>query len=1111
MIIGSGIIGSVINAVMAVSLLIKQPRQLMIVAVSCFLLLSCVTGSDKETLSSLDDVELDIQEAEISGSLEKAMESYQKFLEETPETAMTPEALRRLADLKIEKEYGTFDEQQAAVETAIVGEKGTTEKHLPAPVEKAMVEKKVTEKSTTVDPELIQSKEKSIANITESEKAFEKRATKETELKTSGKKSIVAADAASADELQTAGAREAIELYKGLLIKYPQYERNDQVLYQLSRAYEETGQIEKAMEILSKLVIAYPASRHIDEAQFRRAEYFFTRKKYLDSEEAYQAVIDFGISSAFYDLALYKQGWAFFKQDLYEEALNDFIALLDYKISIGYDFEQVNDKIERKRIDDAYRVISLSFSYLGGPEEVLKYFEKHGARQYEASIYSHLGEYYLDKRRYADAANAYNAYVERNPLNKVSPHFHVRVIEIYLKGGFPKLVVESKKNFSSTYGLRANYWTFFDIGTYPDIVMFLKSNLIDLANHYHALYQNKRLRKFKSENFAEATRWYREFLESFPEDIQAPAINYQLADLFLENKNFRDAALEYERTSYNYVMHKKSSAAGYAAVFAYREYLKKADQSQRNIIKHEIIRSSLKFGETYPEHKNAPAVLVAATDDLYGIKDYAMAIKIAKKVITKYPNIEVKYIRSSWLVLAHASFDITLFKEAEAAYQKVLSMTAKTHKNRKKLIENLAASVYKQGEQARKLADHRAAADHFLRVANVAPSSKIRPTADYDAAAALISLKAWSEAAGVLEGFRKRFPKNKLQAEVTKKLAVVYKEDGKLLLSAAEFERIEKESKDDDIRREALRQAAELYEKVNETDKALSVYVRYVKYFPKPVEYALEMRSKIAEIYKQKNNKKRYIKELQLIVAIDLRAGKERTDRTRYLAATSSLILAQPAIKRFKSVDLVKPFKKNLNKKKKRMKKAIATLTALIDYEVGLVTAAATYEIAEIYYHFSRALLDSERPGNLNEMQLEQYELVLEEQAYPFEEKAINVHEKNMELLDLGIYNEWIDKSIEKLAVLLPARYAKSEEVEPYIERIQPVIKKPLVKVNQVVSPVPVTEQKAAKPEAAQPEAAQPEAAQPEAAQPEAAQPEAAQPEAAQPEAAQPEAAQPEA
>lgn len=998
------------------------------------LLVSCATSSDKQTLASLEDIEPELVEAEIAGSLDKAMESYQKFLEETPETSMTPEALRRLADLKIEKEYSAADKKDDAISAS-------KNEALSVPVAESD-DKKSTD-NLAEEALKVQSKEDSIANVKESQKAFEKRASAKTKLDKSAEKAVVTADAGVADDLQTAGAMEAIELYKGLLKNYPHYERNDQVLYQLSRAYEETGQIEKAMGVLNKLVKTYPLSRHIDEAQFRRAEYYFTRKKYLDAEEAYQAVINFGISSAFYDLALYKQGWSYFKQDMYEEALNDFVALLDYKISIGYDFEQLDDKIELKRIEDTYRVISLSFSYLGGPESIVSYFEKNGPRQYEASIYSHLGEYYLTKRRYGDAARSYNAYVERNPFNKVSPHFHIRVIEIYLKGGFPKLVIESKKTFASNYGLRGEFWTYFDIKTYPDVIVFLKSNLIDLANHYHALYQNRRLRKTRTENFKEAIHWYREFLESFPEDDQTPGINYQLADLFLENKDFRSAAMEYERTSYSYEPHKKSSEAGYAAVFAYREYLKKASQAERNIIKREVVRSSLRFGETYPKHKKAPAVLVAAMDDLYEIKDYPMAIEIGRGVIKKYPNIEPKFIRSAWLVVAHASFDMTLYVDAEASYQQVLKLTAKNHKDRAKLIESLAASIYKQGEQARILEDFRTAANHFLRVAKVAPTSKIRPTAEYDAAAALISLKDWDKASEVLEGFRKRYPKNKLQPDVTKKLAIIYKESGKLLAAAAEFERIERESKNEDVRREALQQAAELYEMAEAQDKALAIYTRYVKYFPKPIDFSLEMRSKIAEIYKITKKKKLYIKQLQLIVAIDLRAGKERSDRTRFLAANASLVLAEPVIRKFKSIKLVKPFKKNLNKKKKRMKKAIDTLTALVDYEVGVVTAAATYEIAEIYFHFSRALMNSERPTNLTEEQLEQYELVLEEQVYPFEEKAINVHEKNLELLDLGIYNEWIDKSIEKLAALLPARYSKPEVLEPFVKDIQPVEKKP--------------------------------------------------------------------
>jgi len=118
------------------------------------------------------------------------------------------------------------------------------------------------------------------------------------------------------------------------------------------------------------------------------------------------------------------------------------------------------------------------------------------------------------------------------------------------------------------------------------------------------------------------------------------------------------------------------------------------------------------------------------------------------------------------------------------------------------------------------------------------------------------------------------------------------------------------------------------------------------------------------------------------------------------------------------------------------MKTVIEKYNKLIDYEVSEVTAASTYQLAEIYFHFSRALMESERPGNLNELELEQYNLVLEEQAYPFEEKAIDVHEKNIELLSIGIYNKWIDRSIEKLALLMPARYAKSEQENTFVKSL---------------------------------------------------------------------------
>jgi cellulose synthase operon protein C len=277
-------------------------------------------------------------------------------------------------------------------------------------------------------------------------------------------------------------------------------------------------------------------------------------------------------------------------------------------------------------------------------------------------------------------------------------------------------------------------------------------------------------------------------------------------------------------------------------------------------------------------------------------------------------------------------------------------------------------------------------------------------------------------------GFRSLFPGHALQPEVTKKIAYVYREDGQLSRAADEYERIEQESRDDAVRREALLLAAELHEEAGNQARTLVVYRRYVGYFPQPLEVNLETRNKIAEILKEQNEQKGYLSELKEIVALDTSAGRARTARTRFLAAKAALVLTEPKFEQFAAVTLVQPFEVNLRKKRDLMRSATQEFTKLLDYEVGEVTAAATFYLAEIYAHFSKALLASERPGGLGPLELEQYELAIEEQAYPFEDKAIEVHEKNLELMAIGIYNGWIDKSLERLAVFVPARYAKMEE-----------------------------------------------------------------------------------
>src|SRR5215472_2318795 len=86
-------------------------RLAILIAIAPVLFAGCaarVTRTEKTagTLAELRNVRPDEQDVKVEQGLDQAMQQYRRFLAETPESAMTPEAMRRLADLQIEKQFG---------------------------------------------------------------------------------------------------------------------------------------------------------------------------------------------------------------------------------------------------------------------------------------------------------------------------------------------------------------------------------------------------------------------------------------------------------------------------------------------------------------------------------------------------------------------------------------------------------------------------------------------------------------------------------------------------------------------------------------------------------------------------------------------------------------------------------------------------------------------------------------------------------------------------------------------------------------------------------------------------------------------------------------------
>jgi tetratricopeptide (TPR) repeat protein len=835
------------------------------------------------------------------------------------------------------------------------------------------------------------------------------------------------------------GAKTAIQHYTRLLTEDPMYEGNDQVLYQLSRAYEDTGEKGKANASLQTLASRYPDFAHMDEVNFRLGEYFFLRKKYKPASQYYAAVLPFGEKNAYYPLTLNKLGWAYFKQDKYEPALNYFIASLDHLLAEAKQNGTSESLLNSKKLADGYHSISMSVSYLNGADAITTYFKKNGDKSYTTELYKQLAEYYLSKKRYSDAAGSYQAFINVYPFNEKAASYAKRIIEIYQQGSFTELSIKARKQFAINYDRRADYWRKNKLEDQPEINAFQKNNIHNLATHYHAAYKktNKQKPKHKKQShLSEATHWYKEFNYLYPLDKRSPKISKLLAELFLEQGDYRAAARAFERTANNFPDSDIAEQSAYAAIFAYREHLKNTTASQRNTVREDVVRSSLLFVETYPQHAQASAVLITAANDLLLLKNYNTAANTARRVIRHYPQAEKKQLRIAWRILADASFETRHYAEAEKAYQQTLSMTDSNEAQYATLIANLAAAVYKQGERAKKHGKHAIAAQHFLRINSITPTASLASSAQFDAASALIATENWSQAAIILEAFQQHNADPKLAEATKRNLAIIYKKNDKNLKAAIEFEKVVKNNNNKTIQRDALLQAADLYRQSNKHNDALRVYQQYVTLFPSPVEDAVISYQHIADIYKLKNDTGNYFDTLNKLVIAEEKVDKERTWQSRKLAANALLIIAEVRMHDFSKVTLNKPFKKNLALKQKRMNAALELFRRLLTYQISEVTTATTFYTAEIYLQFSQAMAKSERPTNLNELELEQYELALDEQVYVFEEKAIDVHNKNTELLGAGIYDPWVNKSIQRLSELWPARYAKREQTSDYMQSL---------------------------------------------------------------------------
>lgn len=869
---------------------------------------------------------------------------------------------------------------------------------------------------------------------------------------------------------------EAVRHYEALLQTSAD---DDYLAYRLARARALDGNVGGSLAALENIVEAAPDSPFIAEALFRRGEAAFGQKKYRAAERDFAAVLAQG-DTLFAQNAHYMLGWSQFKDARYRDASNTFLSLLDSLLAEQQPEKLTLEQLEkgpRRLANDTLRVLALGFNYLGGAEVIESFNPRNrdveitgqdisepekkladlASRSYQHQLYRALGDWYAESERYRDGATTFLAYVERYPQNHQAPGMHVRAIEILQEGNFPSEVLPAKRTFVSRYGIRSEYWQGADNALRGKLALHLKPWLEELARFDHARAQalakeagNLKNRTSKSgraaakalresrTTFLAAAALYGEFTETFPEDEKTPQLTFLMAECFNEARHYAQAFDAYTRVAWGFssetATHSaQATEAGYAAILmAGQMHKQEKDPELANLWLDRKTETSLKFADHWPKDKRALAVQLDAANNLFEQYRHAETIAAAEKAAAWQPAPNAQQHRSILMLLGHSHFETDNFPAAESTYTQLLAGMASTDLEYLNTRDRLQSSIYKQAEILLQqveltisgmefVAPTEAAIALLLRV-RASGRSAIAATAQFDAINQLMKLKRWPQARTELADFRTFYPQHKLTPTLSAKAVVIYQGLDMPEAAANELMLLAKNDKDPNVRRSSLYLAAELFEQSGNGRKAISAYRDYVHQWREPALQNLEAQFQLVTLYQKSNDHSRRNHWLK-----SLAGNKVSEPRGRYLAAYAQTDLAEQSYARFERIALSLPLKKSLKNKRQAMDTTVADYRKVLAFGIAEFTTAANFRLAEIYRQLSRDMMDSQRPKGLNPLELEQYEILLEEQAYPFEEKAIELHEANIQRTAEGVYDDWVKNSFSSLENLLPARYQKPE------------------------------------------------------------------------------------
>ncbi|MBE0618928.1 MAG: tetratricopeptide repeat protein, partial [Proteobacteria bacterium] len=508
---------------------------------------------------------------------------------------------------------------------------------------------------------------------------------------------------------------------------------------------------------------------------------------------------------------------------------------------------------------------------------------------------------------------------------------------------------------------------------------------------------------------------YRRYLDLFGDAAEAGyELSYAYAQALKEGGFLDQAAGQYRRVAAHPALGTHREEASYRRIQTL-EVLFDADPSYLE----ELVAAHEEYVSRNPSAALVPSILFSEGELLLGAERFEQARGAFGRVLEAKPGHPLG--PRALERIARCSFREADYALSEAAMRRALAEGLE-----EELVAGarqlLAFAIFKQGEAREEAGDRVGANVHFSRLAEAFPEEDAAQVALYRVAENLRALGQEAEAARAYDRLARRYQGSEYARSALVLSSQIFASLGDWEDAARGFEDLYRGAPDAPEAAEALFRAARAMERAGLREEAVALFAEFAAAYagePRRAEALFRQGELLRTLGRLEEAAERYRQTWE---------SEGEGDAPSY-RAQAALALGRLALDRFRAVTLRGDLAAALGEKESFLGEALAQLARAASLPYADTLTESLYRAGEAFEHLKAALLASERPPDLTEEEREEYEFLLEEKAFPLEERAVSYYRNGVAAArDAGVHTPWVDRMFERLEALVPWAYQRNEE-----------------------------------------------------------------------------------